>query len=87
VPHGTPGNRGRGWGRRTAGCRCGALMETSNRWTRAGVAAVFKAGVQDGDFLTMAYVAYVSGAEESTAAAAAMPMAPPIGEWHSQRRA
>jgi hypothetical protein len=38
---------------------------------------LFKAGVQDGDCLTMAYVAYATGAEESAAAVAAPPMAPP----------
>jgi hypothetical protein len=38
--------------------------------------SLFKAGVQDGDCLTMAYVAHAIGAEESAAAAAPRPRAP-----------
>ena len=47
--------------------------------------SLFKAGVQDGDCLTMAYVAHAIGAEESAAAAAATPMAPPRHPDHEHQ--
>jgi hypothetical protein len=61
---------------RTTSCLYRTLMETSNRWTREQV-AVQGRGAGRRFPCNGAYVTYVSGAEESAAAAAATPTAPP----------